>query len=149
MDWSVYIAWALCLIMGNVLDSVSTYVALNKLPVNLRATESNPLMGGFFKHHKVILATVIKHGIMLGIVVYYAIFSPNVYPIQLCTILIWLVVLSNLYILFGRIITRKKIKSPLHKVCEFLNVPEKWHFLAIIAILLIVSFTISRFALGV
>jgi hypothetical protein len=48
------------LIIFNILDSVTTHIALYKLPDNLKAKESNPLMAKLFiKNYKV--AQTIKH----------------------------------------------------------------------------------------
>jgi hypothetical protein len=148
MDWLAYIIWSLVLVVGNVLDSVSTHLALNKLPENLRATESNPIMNGFFKRHKVILATVIKHAVILGIILYYSLVTPLLYSVQLCAILIWLVVFNNLYILFGRLLTKRKIKSPMHKLISLIHIPEKFHFAVIIVVLMGLSLGIMWLIYG-
>jgi hypothetical protein len=146
VDWTLYVIWSLVLVIGNILDSVSTHLAMNKLPIELRATESNPLMGNLFKRHKVILATVLKHTVIIGIILYYALVSPFLYSIQLLSVLIWLVVFNNLYILFGRMITKKKIKSPIHKVISFARIPEKFHFAIIIVVLFGLTLIIMHFA---
>jgi hypothetical protein len=121
---------------------------MNKLPQDLRAKESNPLMNGLFKRRKVLLATVIKHAVIIGIILYYALVSPFLYSVQLCAILLWLVVFNNLYILFGRMITKEKIKSPIHKLISLAHIPEKFHFLIIVIVLFGLSLLIMRLAFG-
>jgi hypothetical protein len=143
-----YVIWALLLLMANVLDSVTTTLALNKLPDNLKAQESNPLMNSLFKKRRFLLANLLKYGVVLFIIA-YGIYSQQISTIQVCAVLIWLAVFNNAYILLGRIITKRKIKAPVHKLCSVLHIPESWHVVAIIIVLLGLTWVISVYWLKI
>ena len=139
-----YIIWIFALLVANVLDSLTTELALNKLPENLKAKESNPFMNALFKRHKFLLANLLKYGlcVLIAVVCYL---NQDLRSLKVVVILMSWVVFSNAYILIGRWITHKKILSPVHKVLVLLRVPESWHFVGIAVLLVSLTYFIAWF----
>lgn len=129
---TLYLA-ATILIVFNILDSVTTHMALYKLPDDLKAKESNPIMARLFVNHYK-LAQTIKHTLVSAGVAYW-IFSRDLYALEVLATMLGLVVLSNTYILIGRVVTGKRIDSPLRRLQRLLHVPDKLYYvLSIVAI---------------
>jgi len=129
---TLYLAGAI-LIIFNILDSATTHIALYKLPDDLKAKESNPLMAKLFiKNYKV--AQIIKHALGAALVA-YLIISRDLYSLEVITTMLGLVVLSNAYILIGRKITGKKIDSPIRRLQRLLHVPDKLHYVLVAIII--------------
>ncbi len=129
---TLYLAGAI-LIIFNILDSVTTHIALYKLPDNLKAKESNPLMAKLFiKNYKV--AQVIKHALG-SVVVAYLIISEDLYSLEVIATMLGLVVLNNTYILIGRKIRGEKIDSPIRRLQRLLHVPDKLYYVLVAIII--------------
>ncbi len=129
---TLYLAAAI-LIVFNVLDSVTTHIALYKLPGDLKAKESNPLMAKLFiKNYKV--AQAIKHTVVSAAVAYFII-SKDLHPLEIMATMLGLVVLSNTYILIGRKITGKRIDSPIRRLQRHLHVPDKLYYVLVVIII--------------
>ncbi len=129
---TLYLAAAI-LIAFNILDSVTTHIALYKLPDDLKAKESNPLMAKLFvRHYK--LAQAIKHTVVSAAVAYLIIFK-DLYSLKVMATILGLVVLSNTYILIGRKVTGKRIDSPIRRLQRLLHVPDKLYYVLVAIII--------------
>lgn len=129
---TLYLAGAI-LIIFNILDSVTTHIALYKLPDDLRAKESNPFMAKLFiKNYKV--AQAIKHALISAAAVYF-IMSDDLYSLEVGATMLGLVVLSNTYIVIGRKITGKRIDSPIRRLQRLLHVPDKLYYVLVAIII--------------
>lgn len=129
---TLYLAGAI-LIIFNILDSVTTHIALYKLPDDLKAKESNPLMAKLFgMHYK--LAQVIKHA-AVSIAVACLIIYKDLYSLEVLATMLGLVVLSNTYILIGRKVTGKRIESPIKRLQRILHVPDRLYYVLVAIII--------------
>ena len=133
---TLYLAAAV-LIIFNILDSITTHIALYKLPDHLRARESNPLMAKLFvKNYK--LAQIIKHTLVFAGAV-YLIISNDLYSLELIATMLGLVVLNNAYILIGRMIMGKRIDSPIRRLQRLLHIPDKLYYVLVAIIIIALS----------
>lgn len=137
--WVALVIIIMCL---SGLDSFSTYLALHRLPDDLKAHESNTLMLKLMNKNS-ILADVVKQLVTLGLVLVMY-FSENLYGLELITVLLALVVASNFYTYFGRVITHKKISSPLYHLYLLTHLPEKAFFWVMMPVLVLVAVMIVR-----
>ncbi len=136
---TLYLAGAISIIF-NILDSVTTHIALYKLPEDLKAKESNPLMAKLFiKNYKV--AQVIKHTLVSAAVAYFIV-SRDLYSLEIIATMLGLVVLSNTYILIGRKITGNRIDSPIRRLQRLLHVPDKLYYVLVAIIIFALSILI-------
>lgn len=137
--WVVLVIVIMCL---SGLDSFSTYLALKKLPPELRAQEANSLMLKAMNKSQ-LLSELIKQPLTLGLVLLMY-FSGNLYGLELITALLAIIVSSNFYIYFSRKITGRKIQSPLFKAYKLTHLPEKAYFWVMMPALLLVAIMIVR-----
>lgn len=137
-----YYIWIFGLIVANILDSVTTELALNKLPEALKAKEYNPFMNALFKRRKYLLANLLKYGFCILISIACFI-TKDLQTLKVVVILMCWVVLNNTYILSGRWITHKKIVSPIHNLLVILKIPESWHYLGIMILLIGLTFAVA------
>ena len=135
----------LCIIF-NVLDSVSTHYALNKLPDNLKAKESNPFAAGIMSKDPLI-SDLIKHIGLTMIVFFFVILKQKALLIEIA-IMFGLVVVSNTELIIARKITKRKVGTPFHYLMEKLKVPRKYEFWIFIVLIVIVSIVATHFILG-
>ena len=138
-----YFVIAFFVMVFNVLDSVTTHIALNKLPQDIKATESNPVMRGLLIKHP-LFAEIIKQGSVIGLIT-WVVLSHDLFTLKVMMLMLVLVVSSNTYLVVGRKVTRKKIKSPLHKLAVLLHIPNKVHFMFFVTVIFSASFSIAWF----
>jgi hypothetical protein len=131
------------IIMGlSALDSISTWLALFKLPDDLKAKEANTLMLKVINKN-LVWATIGKQLVTLALIL-FVYFSHGEYTLRLVATLLGLVVLSNFYIYFGRRITRRKIQSPFFDLYKYTHLPEKYYFWFLMPVLLLIAIGINR-----
>lgn len=142
---TVYLVGAIVIIF-NVLDSITTHIALYKLPDHLRAKESNPLMATLFtKNYKV--AQVIKHTSISAVVAYFMI-SDNLYLLELAAVMVGLVVVNNLYVLVGIKLTGKNIDLPITRLQRLFHVSDRFYYLLSFVLVTIIIFSLSILIVG-
>ena len=130
---TLYLASAI-LIAFNILDSIATHIALYKLPDDLKAKESNPIMAKLFvRHYK--LAQAIKHAVVSAAVA-YLIIHKDLYSLEVVATMLGMVVLNNTYILIGRKVTGKRIVSPIKRLQKLLHVPDRLYYMLVVIIIL-------------
>jgi hypothetical protein len=127
-------------IILNILDSYSTYLAMHKLPDEFKAVESNPAMNKLMSK-STLLYLIIKQGLGLCIVI-FAILQNNPFALRFCCILMGLVVINNFYVYYSRKIKKKKILSPMANLFNFVKIPSKFQFWFAAPLLLFVSICI-------
>lgn len=114
-----YIILGLCVIVLNILDDVTTYLALHKLPVGLRAEEGNPIMAELMEGGSALASTIKElYGLLL---VALFVYMKNDVGLYCLLSLLAIVVISNSFCLVGRAITKRKIPSLIQLVfnkCE-------------------------------
>lgn len=137
---------ATIVIIFNVLDSITTHIALYKSPDHVRAEESNPLLSKLFtKNYKV--AQIIKH-ISISAVVAYFIITRNLYLLELAAVIVGLVVMNNVYVLVGTRLTGKNIDLPMVALQRLLHVPDRFYNVLAYTFITIVIFSLSIFIIG-
>ncbi len=141
-----YIVLAVLAILFNVLDSVTTHIALNKLPVELRAKEANPLMRPLLLR-KPILATVIKQGLVV-LLVLWSIAIQSRAGLVFIAVALGLVVINNSVVIIGRVKTHTKVPSPLYKVQKKLRIPDSLSFLFVILIIGGIAWVVANYLVG-
>jgi hypothetical protein len=128
---------AVAVIVLNVLDSITTYIGLYRMPPGLGGVEGNPLMA-WLGSRKFSVATAIKQSVGVGIAV-AGFLTQAEFGLIVVVILYSLIVMNNTYILVRRAITRKPCRSPLVIVTDLLHIPEALRFPSILCLLLLVS----------
>ncbi len=141
-----YIFWGSLVVVLNVLDSVTTRIGLYGLPVELRAKETNPFMGWVIgKSH--LLADIIKQVFVLGLVALYA-YWQNLPTLILFAVLLSMIVVGNIYLLVARLVTKRKVNSPLFYLFRLCRIPQQWDYLFVIVIYLPLGMWIMSFITG-
>ena len=117
------------LITFNILDSVTTHIALYKLPDDLKAKESNPLMARMFvRHYK--LAQGVKHAVVF-IAAAFLIIDKDLFSLEVLATLLSLVVINNTYILIFRKVMGKRVDSPVRRLQRLLHIPDKFYYVLV------------------
>ena len=142
---SLVLIGVLC-IAFNIGDSVSTHYALNKMPVELRAKESNPMAAGIMSKDPLI-SDLIKHIAVTMIVVFFVLLKQKALLIEI-TIMLGLVVASNTELIIARKITKRKVNSIFGYLCDKLKIPKKFQFFVFVVIVLIVSIVATHLIVG-
>jgi hypothetical protein len=135
----------LCIIF-NVFDSVSTWYALNKMPDNLKAKESNPFAAGIMSKDPLI-SDLIKHIGVTMIVFFFVVLQQKALLIEI-TIMLGLVVASNTELIIARKITKRKVTTPFGYLCEKLKIPKKYQFFVFVVLTIVVAIVATHFILG-
>lgn len=135
----------LCIVF-NVLDSVSTHYALNKLPDNLKAKESNPFAAGLMNKDPLI-SDLVKHIGVTMIVFFFVVLEQKALLIEI-TIMLGLVVVSNTELIVARKITKRKVTTPFGYLMDKLKVPKKFQFFIFVVLTIIVAIVATHFILG-
>ena len=133
---SLYVVCGLAFFF-NILDSILTWVALHKLPRKLRAKEINPLMDRLMKKSS-LTSNLLKHGFMVGVVTYLILSKAYWASVLLCTTL-GLVVLNNSYIVIGRVLTKRKIASPLYYIKKKIRIPKRFEYIFFVSTIVVLS----------
>jgi uncharacterized membrane protein len=146
-----YIVWAVLAVVFNVLDSVTTHIALNKLPENVRAKEANFFMKGLMDKNP-LMADIIKQVVVIALVIYF-IFNRGEnggeQSLAYFAMAFGIVVLSNTYTIIARLIRKRKVDSPLMFIPKLLHIPNKIDYLFIVAEIMGISFLIGRYLFGI
>ena len=142
---SLILIGVLC-ILFNIGDSVSTHYALNHLPDNLKAKESNPFAASIMNNDPLI-SDLIKHIGVTMIVFFFVVLQQKAVLIEV-TIMFGLVVASNTELIIARKITKRKVTTPFGYLCERLKIPKKFQFFLFVIIIVIVSIVATHFILG-
>ena len=145
MVLQLIIIGVLCIIF-NVLDSVSTHYALNKLPDNLKAKEANPMAASLMSKDPLI-SDLVKHISVTMIVVFFVLLEQKALLLEI-TIMLGLVVASNAYLIFARKITKRKVGTPIHYLLNGIGIPRKYEFWIFIVIIVAVAILGTHFILG-
>ena len=138
---------ALVVLTLNVLDSVTTHLSFKQYPDKQLRGEGNPLMRSLMIKSKV-WAEVVKQGVVL-LIVSGCWLSRNpeklngVGTLQYLSTFLGLVVLNNSLTLVSSAIMKRKVPSPLSKLCGLLHVPKSYLFISAVAILTGLAFTIQ------
>lgn len=130
----------------NILDSVSTHYALNKLPVELRAKEANPMAAGIMSKDPLI-SDLIKHIAGTMIIVFFVLLKQKAVLIEI-TITLGLVVASNTQLIIARKITKRKVNGGFSYVCDKLKIPKKWQFFVFVVVSITIAIVATHFILG-
>jgi len=143
-----YIVWSCLAITCNILDTITTYIGLYKLPVELRATETNPIMNSAFKKIKFLIPNIVKHLVVIGFVVWEW-FIKDYTLVQFLALVLVLVVVNNEYVLVSRVIRKKQVRSPIYNVGKVLRIPDKLMYLFIIVVIYGVVYVVEWLGFGV
>jgi hypothetical protein len=135
----------LCIIF-NVLDSTTTWYALNKMPDNLKAKESNPFAASIMNKDPLI-ADLVKHIGVTMIVFFFVVLEQKALLIEI-TIMLGLVVASNTELIIARKITKRKVTTPFGYLCEKLKIPKKYQFFIFVVLIVVVAIFVTHFILG-
>ena len=130
----------------NVLDSVSTHYALNKMPVELRAKEANPMAAGIMNKDPLI-SDLIKHIAGTMIIVFFVLLKQKALLIEVA-IMLCIVVMSNTELIIARKITKRKVNSLFGYLCHGLKIPAKYQFFVFIVITIAISILATHLILG-
>lgn len=142
---AVYLVAAIVIIF-NVLDSITTHLALYKVPDHLRAEESNPIMAKLFtKNYKV--AQLIKHTSISAVVAYFII-SDNLYLLEIVAVMVGLVVMNNMYVLLGTKLTGRDIELPIERLQRLFHVPDRFYNVLAYGLVTITVFSLSFLIVG-
>lgn len=142
---SLILIGVLC-ILFNIGDSVSTHYALNHLPDNLKAKESNPFAANIMSKDPLI-SDLIKHIGVTMIVFFFVVLQQKALLIEV-TIMLGLVVASNAELIIARKITKRKVNTPFGGLCEKLKIPKKYQFFIFIVLIMVVATIATHFILG-
>jgi Domain of unknown function (DUF5658) len=133
-------------ILFNIGDSVSTHYALNHLPDNLKAKESNPFAAGIMSKDPLI-SDLIKHIGVTMIVFFFIVLEQKALLIEI-TIMLGLVVLSNTELIIARKITKRKVSTPFGYVCEKLKIKPQYQFFIFVVLIIAVAIVSTHLILG-
>lgn len=147
MDWFTsnlqYLLLALLCVFFNVMDSVTTYIGLSKLPEQIKAEEGNPIAAWAFKRKWTsILFEIGKQSFIGGLAGYY-VYGKFGYGLVFLATLFGIVVLNNTVTILMRIITKRKQKSPFFKMVDILGIPKRVQYLFVVIVIAIVSVWIA------
>ncbi len=137
-----YIVLGLCVIVLNILDDVTTYVALHKLPVELRAEEGNPIMAGLMGSDSVLASTIKELGVLL--LVTLLIYVKDTSSLYFFVFVLTIVVVSNSFLLVGGVITKKKTGSLINLLETWCKIPKRFSGLAGLLIIWLVAKVLSK-----
>lgn len=140
-----YLVPAIIAIVANVLDSVTTEIALNHLPEALKATEENPIARN--KSGKVswwfnIWKLLVFPGFIALAWKYHDIFT-----IWWLAIMLSMVVISNSEVIIVRLITRKHYYALWHYALQWFKIPHWLEYWVLVAILLSCSWLIVTYVI--
>lgn len=141
-----FVAWAVIAVLFNVLDSVTTHIALNRLPETVRAKEANFIMRGLMEKHPLV-ADVVKQVGVLALIFYFAsnIDNGGTTTVAFFAIAFGLVVCSNTYTIIARLILKRKVDSPIMALPKLLHLPDKIDYLFIVAEMLFLTWLIGTY----
>jgi hypothetical protein len=129
-------------VVGNALDSYTTWLGLFKLPPELRGSEMNPLFGDITRRWKKSVITKAIATVMIAGAMWFLI---DMFYIIWLNIVLGLVVLNNAFIYLTRRITKRKVWS-LGKVftiaCDKAHLPKAFAYIGSMVVLGGVAFGI-------
>jgi hypothetical protein len=142
---SLILLGVLCIVF-NIGDSVSTHYALNHLPDNLKAKESNPFAAGIMNNDPLI-SDLVKHIGLTMIVFFFVVLQQKALLIEIA-IMFGLVVTSNTELIIARKITKRKVTTPFGYLCEKLKILKKYQFFIFVTLIVIVAIVATHLILG-
>ncbi len=128
---------ALAALLFNVLDSVTTKLALSQYPDKELKGEGNPLMRRLMLKSG-LLAEVLKQVGVLALVL-WCLTSNDIQPLRFFAIMLGLVVLNNTYVVVSRAIAKRKVITPIEKLRRILHLPDKYTFIMAIVIISVLA----------
>lgn len=140
------ISLAILVLLFNVLDSATTALCFRQYPDKELKGEGNPVMRWLMLKNRN-LAEVVKHGIVLGFVVYWLL-GYNIFPLRLAAIMLGLVVINNSAVFLSRVVLKRKVDSPLKRFMKLVHVPDTIGYVAAIFIILFLSLIIYALVWG-
>lgn len=135
----------LVLIVLNVLDSVTTEIGLNHMPLELRPEESNPWIRGMIKNDN-LLSHIIKQTFVV-LVALFLIYKQNQLVLLMAVLMFGVVVFENAWIIIIRLLAKKKYGSPLHYLFRLCRVPKRFDYYALLVLLIPSSYIMAKFLL--
>lgn len=132
------VAFALAVLVLNVMDSVTTNLGFRQYPDRELRGEANPAMRWLMLKSKVV-AEVLKQGFVIGAVSLILVQDDALFWLRYVAVMLGLVVLNNTYVFVSRAITKRKVISPLKALEEFLHIPDKYVYAVTVVILLFMT----------
>ena len=127
----------------NIMDSGTTALCFRQYPDKELKGEANPIMRRLMLKSRV-GAEAVKHSFILGFTI-YCVISHDIVTLKWFVILLGLVVINNSSILLARYISKRKITSPISKLCNLLHAPHSFGYLVALNIMIGIAFLITRF----
>jgi len=130
---------------GNVLDGLTTYLGIFKVPLSLRSEEFNPLFKKHIYSHfgKVMLFKIIGTVGLLIWIWSWETSSDKILSLRIISIAMGFVVLNNSYIYLSKKIRKKKVMTPGVFLVEICHLPRIIAFLVLAVIISLASYGIS------
>lgn len=138
---------AVLLVVLNVLDSVTTYIGLHKLPDNLRGKEGNPVMAKLMTRWPR-LTEVLKQ-LMVVVVAGYLVHQEALFSLVIGLVAFGLVVANNTYLIVIKLVTRRPHTSPIFNLAKLLGVPKSWTWRFVLVVILGTAWTAAYLLVGV
>lgn len=122
---------AVLLVVLNVLDSVTTYVGLHKLPEGLQGKEGNPVMAKLLTKWPR-LTEALKQ-LVVAAVAGYLVYQEALFSLVIGLVAFGLVVVNNTYLIVIKLVTRRPHTSPIFHLAKSLGIPKPliWPFVVI------------------
>jgi hypothetical protein len=140
------ISFAVAVLVLNVLDSVTTELCFKQYPDKELKGEGNPFMRRLMLKNRV-LAEVVKQAAIIGIVIYF-LWKCDLTGLRLMTIAFGIVVLNNAFIVISRAVTKRKVISPIKRLVALLHMREKFAYLVVVNIILLLTLAIHELVWG-
>lgn len=141
-----FIIWASVTEFCNILDTITTWIGLYKLPKELVATETNPVARKDFKQGHFRLFNILKHVAVIGCIVWLY-YHNNINDLKFLCLVLVLVVINNSYVVLSRIITHKIHRSGIYNLGKLIKIPDKFIYLFTVVVLWGLSFVIVQYGL--
>jgi len=145
MDFEL-IAFAIVVMVLNVLDSYTTHLGFKQYPEKDLKSEANPFMRRLMLKNRW-LAEVSKQVIILAMCVFLVI-TNGIASIRLLALLLGLVVLNNTFIVVSRAITKRKVISPAKRLLGLLRIPDKYAYVVILLVIINLALLINKVVWG-
>ena len=131
------ILFALLVLVLNVMDSVTTELCFRQYPDKSLKGEGNPVMRWLMLKSRT-LAEICKQGFVFGIVAYF-VYNYELVSLRYALIMFSLVVLNNSYVFLSRALLKRKVETPFHRLIAFLHIPDRFGYLSIIFIIVLLT----------
>jgi hypothetical protein len=128
------------------LDSVTTELCFKQYPDKELKGEGNPFMRRLMLKNRM-LAEIVKQVAIVGIVI-YLLWENNLFGLRLSAIAFGLVVLNNSTLVISRAVTKRKVISPIKRLVALLHMREKFAYLVVVNIILLLTLAIHELVWG-